>query len=87
MTAIGRDNTHSDTLFKTTSAPVLTWHRRRNRRALPGGRGEGEGWAPDPSRGVIVSAQNQAGQIVASQRLSLRTSGARLRAGRRSAGI
>lgn len=37
------------------------------------------GWAPDPSRVVIVSAQNQAGKIVASQRLPLRTSGARYR--------
>ena len=37
------------------------------------------GWAPDPSRVVIVSAQDQAGKIVASQRLPLRTSGARYR--------
>jgi hypothetical protein len=33
----------------------------------------------DPSRVVIVSVQNQAGQAVASQRLPLRTSGARYR--------
>lgn len=38
-----------------------------------------EGLSPDPSRFVIVSAQNQAGKIVASQRLALRTSGARYR--------
>ncbi len=40
-----------------------------------------EGWNPDPdpSRVVIVSAQNQAGKIVASQRLPLRTSGTRYR--------
>jgi hypothetical protein len=37
------------------------------------------GWGPDPSPVVIVSAQNQAGEIVASQRLPLRTSGARYR--------
>jgi hypothetical protein len=37
------------------------------------------GWAPDPSRVVTVSVQNQAGQTVASQRLPLRTSGARYR--------
>ena len=37
------------------------------------------GWAPDPSPVVIVSAQDQAGQIVASQRLPLRTLGARYR--------
>jgi len=33
----------------------------------------------DPSRVVIVSVQNQAGQTVASQRLPFRTSGARYR--------
>jgi hypothetical protein len=37
------------------------------------------GWPPDPSRVVTVSMQNQAGQAVASQRLPLRTSGARYR--------
>jgi hypothetical protein len=37
------------------------------------------GWRGDPSRAVIVSAQNQAGQTVASQRLPLRASGARYR--------
>jgi hypothetical protein len=37
------------------------------------------GWAPDPSLVVTVSAENQAGQIVASQRLPLRTSGVRYR--------
>lgn len=37
------------------------------------------GWAPDPSGVVTVSVQNQAGETVASQRLSLRTSGARYR--------
>ncbi|HEY6790497.1 MAG TPA: hypothetical protein VI365_24645 [Trebonia sp.] len=37
------------------------------------------GWPPDPSRFVTVSMQNQAGQTVASQRLPLRTSGARYR--------
>jgi hypothetical protein len=37
------------------------------------------GWPPDPSRVVTVSVQNQAGQTVASQRLPLRTSGARYR--------
>jgi hypothetical protein len=37
------------------------------------------GGAPDPSRVVTVSVQNQAGRIVASQRLPLRTSGARYR--------
>jgi hypothetical protein len=37
------------------------------------------GEAPDPSRVVTVSVQNQAGQTVASQRLPLRTSGARYR--------
>ena len=37
------------------------------------------GWGADPSRVVIVSAQNQAGQTVASQRLPLRTSGASYR--------
>jgi len=37
------------------------------------------GGAPDPSRVVIVSAQNNAGKIVASQRLPFRTSGARYR--------
>ena len=37
------------------------------------------GWGPNPSRVAIVSAQNQAGKIVASQRLPLRTSGARYR--------
>jgi hypothetical protein len=41
--------------------------------ARAGGRGL------DPSRVVIVSAQNQAGKIVASQRLPLRTWGARYR--------
>jgi hypothetical protein len=35
------------------------------------------GWGPDPSGVVIVSAENQVGQTVASQRLSLRTSGVR----------
>jgi hypothetical protein len=38
-----------------------------------------EGWAPDHSQVAIVSAQDQAGKIVASQRLPLRTSGARYR--------
>jgi hypothetical protein len=37
------------------------------------------GEAPDPSRVVTVSVQNQAGQTVASQRLPFRTSGARYR--------
>ena len=37
------------------------------------------GWAPDPARFVTVSAQNQAGRTVASQRLPLRTSGAHYR--------
>jgi hypothetical protein len=37
------------------------------------------GSAPDPSRVVTISVQNQAGQTVASQRLPLRTSGARYR--------
>ena len=37
------------------------------------------GWAPDPSRVVTVLAENQAGRIVASQRLPLSTSGARYR--------
>ena len=38
-----------------------------------------EGSAPDPSRIVTVSAENQAGRIVASQRLPLRASGIRYR--------
>jgi hypothetical protein len=37
------------------------------------------GWGPETSRFVIVSVQDQAGKIVASQRLPLRTSGARYR--------
>jgi hypothetical protein len=37
------------------------------------------GVTPDPSQVVTVSMQNQAGQTVASQRLPLRTSGARYR--------
>ena len=37
------------------------------------------GALPDPSRVVTVSVQNQAGKTVASQRLPLRTSGARYR--------
>ena len=35
------------------------------------------GAAPDPSRFMTVSAKNQSGQTVASQRLPIRTSGAR----------
>jgi hypothetical protein len=37
------------------------------------------GGAPDPSRVVTVTVQNDGGQIVASQRLPFRTSGARFR--------
>jgi hypothetical protein len=37
------------------------------------------GWSPDPARFLTVSAQNQAGRTIASQRLPLRTSGARYR--------
>jgi hypothetical protein len=37
------------------------------------------GWRPDPARFLTVSAQNQAGRTIASQRLPLRTSGARYR--------
>lgn len=45
----------------------------------PAAEAKAGGWGPDPSRVVIVSAQNQAGKIVASQRLPLRASGARYR--------
>ena len=37
------------------------------------------GWAPDHFQVAIVSAQDQPGKIVASQRLPLRTSGTRYR--------
>ena len=37
------------------------------------------GWGPETSRFAIVSAQDQAGKIVATQRLPLRASGARYR--------
>jgi hypothetical protein len=45
--------------------------------ACPAAEAKAGGWGPDPSGVVIASAQNQAGKIVASQRLPLRTSGAR----------
>jgi hypothetical protein len=38
-----------------------------------------EGAGPDPARFLTVSAQNQAGRTIASERLPLRTSGARYR--------